>query len=347
MRHNIQYVVTIGIPVYRASGYIENTMESALSQTFPDIEYLVIDDCGGDNSIHLVERMQANHPRGKNIRILYNEKNKGVGLTRNRILDEARGQYLYFLDSDDLMEPETIQLLFEKANEYQADVVYGSLDRIDEVNHTSTQSYVLPEKLLLSEDEMATYAFQHYDGFQISACNCLMNLDFLRSHQLRFIDTQFWEDLAFTYEMVTKVRKAVLLSTITYQYLCRSDSLSHYQERERYEKFAIPKNISTINYLKSKCIELKDKDYLPDLCKNLEMNSFYIVCHILRNSHCIFPRFTAQEMQNVLCHPMSFHEIIGFHRLMLTNMLLWLLGRLPVFLFVPSIWMLSKLKKIL
>lgn len=341
------YEVTIGIPVYNAKGYIESTMESALNQTYPDIEYLVIDDCGGDDSINVVEFLQEKHPRGKDIRILYNDENQGVGITRNRILDEARGQYLYFLDSDDLIEPETIQVLLGKAYENQAEVVYGSLDRIDKINHLPAQSYILPDKCMLSEGELATYAFQHYDGFQISACNCLMKLEFLRSHQLRFIDTQFWEDLAFTYEMVTKVRKAVLLPTITYHYVCRPDSLSHYQERERYEKSEIQDNISTINYLKGKSIELKKKDYLPDFCKNLEMNSFYIVCHILRNSNCIFPSFTAKEMQSVLCHPMSFYEIIGFHRLMLANLFLWLLGRLPVFLFLPSIWMLGKLKKIL
>ena len=73
----MQYEVTIGIPVYRAAGYIEKTMESALSQTFPSIEFLVLDDCGGDGSMDVVERLQKEHPRGKDIRILRHEKNYG------------------------------------------------------------------------------------------------------------------------------------------------------------------------------------------------------------------------------------------------------------------------------
>lgn len=111
----MNYIVTIGIPVYKAVDFIDNTLESALNQTFESIEYLVIDDCGNDGSIDIVERLQKEHPRGRDIRILYNNSNFGVGMTRNRILDEAQGQYLYFLDSDDLIEPDTISCLVENA----------------------------------------------------------------------------------------------------------------------------------------------------------------------------------------------------------------------------------------
>jgi glycosyltransferase involved in cell wall biosynthesis len=340
----MRYEVTIGIPVYRAAGYIEHTMESALNQTFSDIEYLVVDDCGEDGSILVVEKLRLNHPRGKDIRILYNDQNCGVGATRNRIIDEAQGRYLFFLDSDDLIEPETIQILVNKVKEYKPDVVYGSLDRIDLVNDSPTKSYILPDQSLLSNGEMANYAFQNYDGFQISVCNCLMNLYFLRSNQLRFIDTQFWEDLAFTYEMVTKVNRAVLVSDITYHYLCRPGSLSHYQDREQLDKAEILNNVSTMDYLKEMCLALKSRPYLPYLCKNLEMNSFYIICHLLKNKHRIKPEFTIHEIQGIMRHPMSLREILKFSHLLLPNLVLWLLGRMPVFFFIPSIWMIGKLK---
>lgn len=343
----MRYEVTIGIPVYKAVDYIKKTMESALNQTFPDIEYLVIDDCGKDDSIHIVEKFQSEHPRGKDIHILYNDQNCGVGITRNRIMDQAKGRYLYFLDSDDLIEPETIQLLYEKAEKYQADVVYGSLDKIDTINNSPTLSYVLPDKCLLSEDGMASYAFQNYDGFQISVCNCLMNLFFLRTHQMRFINTLFWEDLAFTYEMVIKVSKAILISTITYHYLCRSGSLSHYHDREWLKKTEIQQNVETIEYLKEKSKFLKDKTYLPYLCKNLEMNSFYIVCHILKYARRIKPSYTIREMQCILRHPFSFLEILKFRHLLFPNIILWSLGQIPFFLFLPSVWLIGKLKKVL
>ena len=80
---------------------------------------------------------------------------------------------------------------------------------------------------------------------------CLMSIEFLRKSKLRFLDSAFWEDLAFTYEMVTRVTKAVLLSKITYHYLCRPGSLSHYQDREQLEKSEIMKNV--LNIYLEKC----------------------------------------------------------------------------------------------
>jgi len=340
-----QYDVTIGIPIFRAVNYIEKTMESALKQTYPSIEFLLIDDCGQDGSMDVVERMKSEHPRGNDIRILYHEQNYGVGVSRNHILDEARGRYLFFLDSDDLIEPHTIHLLLENIKKYGADIVYGSLERIDKVRNNPPQLSLQPDICLLAEDEMALYAFKNIKTFPISVCNCLMDLDFLRAKKLRFLDTVFWEDLAFSYEMVTKVSRAVLLSDITYHYICRSGSLSHYQDRDQLEKSEILKNVSTIDYLKKKCLPLKAKPYLPFLCKNLEVNSFYIVCHILKHSNRIVPPFSYREMRNILRYPLPLKIVSSFHHVLPLNLLFYILGHSPVFFFVPIIWLLGILKK--
>ena len=343
----MQYEVTIGIPVYKAVGYVEKTMQSALSQTFQSIEFLVIDDGGSDGSIEIVERLKSEHPRGDDIRILYNGRNCGVGITRNRILDEAMGRYLYFLDSDDLIESNTIQSLMEAAKRNQACVVYGSLDRIDMVNDSPIQSYVLPEKKILSNDELALYAFRNYRSFMISVCNCLMSLDFLRTNRLRFIDAVFWEDLAFTYEMVTKVRRAVLLSRITYHYLCRPGSLSHYQDREQLKKCEIMENVSVIEFLKDKSCALSGKTYLPYYCYNLEMNSFYIVCYILKYYHRIVPVISYHEMRRILTHPLGIWKILQFRSKLVHNLFFWMLGRLPSVFSIFFVRLLIKMKKVI
>ena len=121
----MQYEITIGIPVYKAVDYIEVTMLSALAQTYESIEFLIVDDCGNDGTIEIVEHLQCTHPRGRNIRILHNEKNCGVAFSRNRIIDEAHGQYLYFLDSDDVIEPNTIELLINTMRANACDIVYA------------------------------------------------------------------------------------------------------------------------------------------------------------------------------------------------------------------------------
>ena len=343
----MQYDVTIGIPVFRAADFIERTLESALNQTFHSIEFLVVDDCGEDGSMEIVSRLKAEHPRGRDIRILYNSRNIGAGGSRNLILDEAKGCYLLFLDSDDLLEPDAIQCLVDTIRSNHTEVVYGSLNRIDMVHNLPEQSYVLPDKFLLSEDEMAFYAFKNYSSFQISACNCLMSIEFLRTNHLRFINAIFWEDLVFSYEMVTKVKRAALLSKITYHYICRSGSLSHYQDRDMLDKIEIMKNVQTIDYLKDKCKVLLDKTYLPYLCYNLEMNSFYIVCYILKYSDIIYPPISYSDIRHVLQHPLSLGKILHFRNKQIHNMFFWLLNRLPIFLTLLCVRLLGKYKRVI
>lgn len=341
----MQYNVTIGIPVYQAVDYIKNTMESALNQTYSEIEFLIVDDCGGDGSMRVVERLKCEHPRGNDIRIVRNGRNLGVGVSRNRILKEARGRYLFFLDSDDLLEEDTIEKMVRSAYEHQAEAVYGSWERVDNVTHSSSQYYVYSYQELLQPESMALYAFKNYSSFMISSCNCLMDVEFLRNKRLRFIDTNFWEDLAFSYELVTEVSRAVLLSDITYHYLCRPGSLSNYQQRDLLQKTEILRNAETIGYLKGKCISLVGKPYLPYLCYNLEMNSFYIVCHVLRHANKIVPRMSYSEMMTILRHPLDISVILGFRAKLLQNLWFCMLGRLPLPLSVFFVRILGKLKK--
>lgn len=342
-----QYEVTIGIPVYKSVDYINDSMCSALNQTFHDIEFLIVDDCGNDGTMDIIFNLKSNHPRGNNIRILSNTVNKGVSYSRNRIIDEARGRYLYFMDSDDVIEPNTIQLLYDSIAQHQSDVAYASYEIIDYVKHGPVELYQKASLILSRNDELAEYVFKHSNVFHVSVCNCLMNLAFLRQTEVRFIDTQFWEDMAFTYELVPKVNSAVLLPNITYHYQRRPNSLSHYQERKCLQKTEILKNISTIDYLKNNCIELIEKDYLPYLCYNLVINSFYMACHILKNNHHIIPTFSYKELRSVIWHPFHLRIILRFKHKLLPNLVLYILGRLPILFFIPSIWLMGKLKKVL
>ena len=187
MLYRMKYEVTIGIPAYKAVDYIEKTIESALYQTFDSIEYLVVDDCGNDGTIDVVERLQKEHQRGKDIRILYNQQNLGVGKTRNIILDQAQGEYLFFLDSDDILELGAIEKMMKAARQYQAEIVYGSWIRVDNVHHSPSQHNYYPDLKLLKPGELAMYAFKNYSSFRISVCNALFNLNFIRFNHLRFL----------------------------------------------------------------------------------------------------------------------------------------------------------------
>jgi len=343
----MQYEVTIGIPVYKAVDYIEKTMESVLSQTFQSIEFIIIDDCGNDGSMNVIERLQWEHPRGDSIHVIHNNKNIGVGLSRNKIIDNAQGKYLYFLDSDDLIEPETIQILYDAVVNNHAQVAYASYEIIDCVNNISPQIYQKPFMLLTGREELATYVFKYNHIFHSSACNILFDLELLRNTGIRFLDISFWEDMAFTTELATKVRRAVLLPNITYHYMIRSNSLSHYQQFTQINKNEILNIVHVLNYLKQKSKQLMGKTYLPFLCYNLEMNSFYAACYILKNHQVIIPKIRYYEIKEILHHPMNLMCILRFHDKRLSNLFFWFLGILYVPFLIPAIWLCGKLKKAL
>ena len=343
----MQYDVTIGIPVYGAKDYVRSTMLSALSQTHEQIEFLIVDDRGEDGSMGVIERLQNEHPRGGHIRILRNETHQGVGFTRNRIIDESRGEYLYFLDSDDTIEPDTIQKMLKEAHDNQAEIVYASYEMIDIVEHSPKRVYQKPYAKLFRKDDLASFAFENNSVFHCSVCNCLINLDFLRQTRLRFIDAMFWEDMAFTYELVTKVNRAVLIPDITYHYLCRPGSLSHYQDRAQLQKEEIMQNVSTLNYLKGKCSDLIGKSYLPYLCYNLEMSSFYVACHVLKHFQRITPPISHQELREMMCFPVPLLEALHCRKRFVPNLGMWLIAHLPIGMFIPLMRLMGKMKKVI
>lgn len=108
--------VTVITPAYNASEFIADTIKSVQRQTFTDWEMIIVDDCSNDDTFDIVRRFAK---KDKRIRILKNSSNRGVAASRNRGLDNACGDYIAFLDADDLWLPHKLekQLMFmERAN---------------------------------------------------------------------------------------------------------------------------------------------------------------------------------------------------------------------------------------
>ena len=249
------------------------------------------------------------------------------------------------MDSDDTIEPDTIRLLLETAEGYQAEVAYASYDIVDLSDPQFKEVYQKDSQFLSGAGKLAEYALCNVGIFHVSVCNCLINLAFLRQSAVRFIDTNYWEDMAFTYDLLPKVSRAVLLPDITYHYLRHPGSLSHYQIRENLQKEEVLMNVSTINYLKKQCESYRGNSFLPYMCYNLELNSFYIVCHIMKHARSISPTFKYREMRDIIRHPLMLVDVLRFHSMLLQNLLFWLLGKLPVPLFAISVRALGKLKR--
>jgi glycosyltransferase involved in cell wall biosynthesis len=340
----MKYDVTIGIPVFNAIDFIKRSLESALSQSYNSIEFLIVDDGSQDGSADIIKLLIRSHPKGMHLHLITHTSNKGVSFSRNEIIDKAQGDYLYFLDSDDVISKDTISLMMENVRKYDAEIVFGSYERIETAGERNVYQY--PSSQLLEKDALANFAYRKYAGIQASSCNYLVKISILRENHLRFIDTNYWEDLAFTFDLVTYISSAVLLSDITYSYLCRENSLSHYQKRKNISKEEILKNVYAIEHLKNTSSILYNKVYYPNRCYNIVMTDFYIACNILKRRKDITPSISNKEIKTIMYHPATWSQICSFQQSRYKNMILFIIGKLPSFLCVATIWILGKLKKL-
>ena len=341
----MHYDVTIGIPVYQAEGFIKKTMDSALAQTYTSIEFLIIDDGCSDQSIEIIRQLQTSHLRGRDIRIISHQENLGVSQARNHIIDEARGDYLYFLDSDDIIPPNTIALLMENAEKYDAEIAIGSYEKIGLNGERSVYQY--PNAVYKTNEEFANFAYRRYFGIQASACNYLVKTSLIRNYQLRSYNAKFWEDTVFTLELVTYIERAVLLSNITYSYLCREKSLSDVRPDDKIEKKEIVQYFKTVNELKQRKDILIKRPYYPNRCYIAIMSDIYIICNILKRWNYISPSFTCKELKSQLNHPARFLEILAFRQARTKNLLLFFLGIIPAPISIGAIWCMGKIKKLI
>lgn len=339
------YEVTIGIPVYNAEKYIQQCLDSALAQTFESIELLVLDDCGTDNSMEVVREYQQSHPRGKDIRIVRQSQNLGIGEGRNRIVKEAQGRYLFFLDADDMLSSNAIQLLYDAANSYKAQIVYGSHKRIELFNEKEKETLYRYTAIQFSnKDEFPSWVYRCYDGIQATIWNILMDLDFLRKCNLHFEPISYWEDFIFMMLFPTFVTRAVLLPDITYTYYCRNHSLSNFLHRNQIKKSEIEMTCNAINHVKIQLSSLCDKCYYPHLFNKIMMTNFYVACAILRNKDIIYPSFSDREIHRLLQFPFSFTQYMKSFGGIYSNMFFVILSKFPTMISVNVIRLLGKYK---
>lgn len=331
----MNYAVTIGIPVYNVEKYIRLAMDSALAQTFDDIEFLIIDDCGTDGAMDVVIEYQQSHPRGKDIRVVRQPQNMGIGNARNRLIDEAQGKFLFFLDADDTISSNAIEIMMRAAEEHNAEFVYGSYERIEVTGENIKSTECRYPLLKFSKpDEFATYAYLKYDNIQAPVWNILLSVELLRQHNIRFEPVNYWEDFAVSMDLPTYATRVVLLPNVTYHYYCRSGSLSHFQDRKVIHKQEIEQTVNLINNVKWNTERIKNTFYFPMRMRKVMMTEFYIVCTILRQAKKIQPAFTKGEIKDIMTYPLSLSEVVRFDNTRTINLLFYLLSKLPPAFFV-------------
>ena len=117
--------VSVIIPVYNVSAFISCNVRSLLSQTLQEVEYIFVDDATPDNSIEILYDNLDNFPNRKDsVKVIHHKENKGLSAARNTGLALAQGEYVYHCDSDDWVEPEMLETMYNAAKAADADIVY-------------------------------------------------------------------------------------------------------------------------------------------------------------------------------------------------------------------------------
>lgn len=323
-------LVTIGIPIYNVEPYLEKSLLSVLNQTYQNLEILTIDDCGKDNSMSIIYNLQKTHPFGHLIKVIKHKQNMGQGEGRNTIIQQALGKYIYFMDSDDYIEPQTIEIMQKEAETNKTDVVIASAQTISFKTGEIKPAFTYPARLVLTgEDVFPNFVCQDLHWHVgIVSWNILFCTSFLRRNNLRF-SVRKDEDALFLSDFYSEVKRAVLLPNITYNYVVRSGSTMGNQARNIIPVWEIRERFKGDSLMTERCARLRGRSFYDAHCARVMKHKFRAICVALRHRKKFSEKLTNEEIANELKHPASFKEIISFKRYRGFHLLFYLLSKLP------------------
>lgn len=209
--------VSVVVPVYNVEDYLEKCLRSILTQTYSDLEVLLIDDGSTDRSGGLCEELAQTDPR---VRVIHQE-NQGLGGARNTGIEAAQGEWILFVDSDDWLEADLIADSLEAAERAGADMVVPAFRTVDE---TGRELAVMREDL----PENTGLALARYPQLLLmSPCawGRLYRTRLFRDSGLRYPPRAWYEDLRTTFKLLPLAERVVAIPTVGVNYLQRAGSI--------------------------------------------------------------------------------------------------------------------------
>lgn len=188
-------LVSVVISVYNTEKYLEECLDSVLNQILKEIEVICIDDKSTDNSLNILEKYAKKDPR---IKVLKNEKNTGQAVARNIALKEVKGEYTTFVDSDDKIELDAYEKVYNFSKENKQDMIIFNAIRFDENKEWPSE---LHEKSIIGETITETNIIEHNEFiYDTGIWNKLIKTSFLKENNIEFVD-KLYEDLLFSMEL--------------------------------------------------------------------------------------------------------------------------------------------------
>ena len=209
--------ISVVVPFYKDVNTIKACIESILLQTYTNYELILVDDCGDDGSIDLINQIIAANSNIE-IRVLHHQYNRGQSAARNTGLDNANGDYIFFVDADDTISRNCLEMHVNRLEKFDADYTdanYAVLNGRQSIMYTYVDAIVEQPKL-------AQYAFEskiHY-----AAHNKLYKKNFLIDNAIRFIEGIIYEDVVWAIHLSLVGNRMATISDATYNYIVRTNS---------------------------------------------------------------------------------------------------------------------------
>ena len=216
---------SIIVPVYRSGPFLRDCLDSIRNQTLTDWECICINDGSTDNSLQVAEELAAADSRIQ----VYSQTNRGLSMARNAGITHAHGRYIYFMDSDDLLEKDAMELCYSKCEEKELDFVFFDAQSFFEENirNAPALNYQRTDKLedkVYTGPEAINIQLQH-KTYTPSACLNVIRTAFLEERQLLFYPDIVHEDQLFTTLLYLQARRTSCIQRSFFHRRIRKNSI--------------------------------------------------------------------------------------------------------------------------
>ena len=267
----IKNKVSIIVPIYNAEECLERCIESVINQTYRDLEIILVNDGSTDNSIYICKSYASLDNRI----VVLDKKNTGVSSARNTGLSAAKGEYIQFVDSDDFIDLNMVEVLVENMKMSNSDIVFCGLKK--KLKNKTT---------LIKFKNHGSYHIRNFieDNIEIisdiligSPCNKIYKSEIIKRYNIKFKnDLEYAEDLIFNYNYLINIKKVFVIEDCLYNYTRYSNnSLSSKFREDCYEN---------LNYVYDETISLLNKFNIEKHKINNRFANIYIalVNHLYR-----------------------------------------------------------------
>ena len=270
-------IISIIVPIYNVEKYIEECLSSVAKQTYSSyLECILVDDCGIDNSVAIAEDFVRKYRGSITFSILHHEHNRGLSAARNTGTKQAKGDYVFFLDSDDKLFPNSISDLLKVAKKHpDAEIIQGCV----------TQGFVFSTDILPEYINNREWIRRGLCTHKINdpAWNRLVKRDFILNNNLFFVEGYLQEDTLWSYQIQKHISAIAFCFELTYWY--------------RYNPNGIMNGLSKIREAKSYA---RVFNYVfNDLVNNEEIKEYEIE-YLVWNAKRVFGYIGKQEGNKLL-----------------------------------------------